>query len=81
MSRPQRRLTKLSTNDIKVLQALRAGPMDPSELYERFSGAYAMSNVLSNGYVSFEKGIYRHYHQSQCTRLSQLKLSAFMQRQ
>jgi hypothetical protein len=59
MSRPQRRLTKLSTNDIKVLQALRAGPMDPSELYERFSGAYAMSNVLSNGYVTFEKGIYR----------------------
>ena len=50
---------KLSTNDTRVLQALRAGPMDSSELYERFTGQYAMKTLLSNGYVQLEAGIYR----------------------
>lgn len=52
-------VTKLSANDTKVLWALRAGPMESMELYERFTGGYAMKSVLDKGYVQFEAGIYK----------------------
>lgn len=42
---------RFSPNDIRILQALRAGPMQPNELSERLDGKYALAGLLKLGYV------------------------------
>lgn len=42
---------RFSPKDIRILQALRAGPMQPDELSERLDGKYALAGLLKLGYV------------------------------
>lgn len=42
---------RFSPNDIRILQALRAGPMQPDEISERMDGKYAMAGLLKLGYI------------------------------
>lgn len=42
---------RLSPNNIRVLQALRAGPMQPDELSERMNGKYTLAGLLRLGYI------------------------------
>jgi hypothetical protein len=43
--------TKINNSDIKVMQALRAGPLDSSEMHERFPSVPNMSSLLKRGWV------------------------------
>ncbi len=50
---------RLSPNDVRVLQALRAGPMQSDELFERMNGKYALAPLLKRGFIEESATGYR----------------------
>jgi hypothetical protein len=71
---------KISTCEARVMQALRAGPMNTSELLDRFPGGLRIARLLKIGYVENDAAGYKltELGRSQCPTRRSIEKAAYL---